>query len=199
MSQSPLFRRATVSLVACALLASCSASDSEAGEKAAASQAADASAAKVAAPQAQGGGRFAKHIQTLATTKIVTCSAANFLPVDSVTFATTSTADTTFHVPGGHALYLPANAVPSGTQFVVKQALADTAALDIRPIPATVQYDTLVSLTVRYANCVPASDTTPKTLFLDENGDLTPVGNANRSKKVTAWLEHFSIYIVGGN
>ena len=200
MHQSPLFRRVTASLLACTLLASCSApaSDSDSGQKAAASQAGDASAAKVAAPQAQGGGRFAKQIQELATTKIVTCP-AGFFPQDSATFATTSTADTTFNVPGGHALYLPAGAVPVGTQFVVKQALPDTAALDIRPIPATVQYDTLVSLTVNYAMCVPASDTTPKKLYLDENGDLKYAGGANRNKKVTAWLEHFSIYIVGGN
>lgn len=198
MSQSPLFRRVTASLLACTLLASCSGpeSDSEAGQKAA--SLADASAAKVAAPEAQGGGRFAKQIQELATTDILTCP-AGFFPQDSVTFATTSAADTTFNVPGGHALYLPAGAVPVGTQFVVKQAMPDTAAVDIRPIPATVQYDTLVSLTVNYAMCVPASDSTPKKLYLDENGDLKYAGGANRNKKVTGWLEHFSIYIVAGN
>lgn len=198
MIRNELFRRITAAAVTCALLAACTEpeSDSKAGPKAFAGL--DASAAKVAAPQAQGGGRFAKQIQKLATTKIVTCP-SGFFPQDSVTFATTSSADTTFHVPGGHALYLPAGVVPVGTQFVVKQALPDTAALDIRPIPSTVQYDTLVSLTVNYAMCVPASDTTPKTLYLDENGDLTFAGNANRSKKVTGWLEHFSVYIVGGN
>ncbi|HEX8316984.1 hypothetical protein [Longimicrobium sp.] len=198
MHQYPLFRRVTASLLAFALLASCSApeGDTKAG--------ADASAAKVAAPEAQaqgGGGRFAKAIQNLATTKIVTCNGNGFFPQDSVVFvvdSTISTNDTTFNVPGGHALYLPMNAVSAGTQFVVKQAMPDTAAVNVRTIPEPVAYDTLVSLTVNYAMCNFGADTS-KTLFRDSASHLSPVGNANRNKKVTAWLEHFSIYIVGGN
>ncbi|HZG42241.1 MAG TPA: hypothetical protein VEY93_04705 [Longimicrobium sp.] len=199
MIRDDLFRRITASLLACTLLASCSAPESD--SKADAKSQADASAAKAGAPEAQGGGRFGKAIQNLATTKIVTCKGNGFFPVDSVIFAadnTISTNDTTFNVPGGHALYLPMNAVPAGTQFVVKQGLPDTAAVSVRPIPDPVQYDTLVSLTVNYANCVAAGDTSHKTLFRDSAG-LHPVGNANHNKKVTAWLEHFSIYIVGGN
>jgi hypothetical protein len=199
MHQLPVFRRVTASLLACTLLASCSAPEGD--SKADARSQADASAAKVGAPEAQGGGRFAKAIQNLATTKIVTCKGNGFFPADSVIFAvdsTISTNDTTFNVQGGHALYLPMNAVPAGTQFVVKQAMPDTAAVNVRTIPEPVQYDTLVSLTVNYATCDFGTDTS-KTLFRDSANHLSPVGNANRNKKVTAWLEHFSIYIVGGN
>ena len=199
MIRSPLFRRATAALLACALLASCSAPEDE--TKAGSKSGADASAAKVGAPEAQGGGRFAMAIQKLATTRIITCQGNGFFPQDSVTFtvdSTIGTNDTTFNVPGGHAIYLPRNAVPAGTQFVVKQGRPDTAAVDVRTIPEPVQYDTLVSLTVNYATCVTASDTS-MTLFLDSATHLFPRGHANKNQKVTGWLEHFSTYIVGGN
>jgi hypothetical protein len=192
MTPTPLFRR-FAALTACALLAACSepASDSKSGV--------DASAAKMAAPAAPaaGGGRLANEIHKLATTKILLCPAGFFSGTD--TFTVASGADTTFNMPGGHALGIPAGAVPTGTQFVVTRAIADTAALDISVIPTTVVPDTVVYLTVNYAACVSPSDTTRKTLFRDEGGHLTIVGTANKNKKVTGALDHFSIYIIGGN
>lgn len=194
MTPTPLFRRFAAALAACALLAACTepASDSK--------SAPDASAAKVADPAASaaGGGRMASEIQKLATTKILPCPAGFFSGAD--TFTVTSAADdTTFHMTGGHALGIPAGAVPNGTQFVVTRAIADTAALDISVTPATVQPDTVVYLTVNYAPCVIPSDTSQKILFRDSSSHYKVVGTANKNKKVTGALDHFSTYIVGGN
>jgi hypothetical protein len=193
MIRNDLFRRITASLLACTLLASCSApaSDSKDGQK--------ASAAKEAAPAAPGGGasRAPGDIAFLATARPLSCTGTGFFPMDSVIVTATGRWQNA-PVQGGHFLRFDTAAVDSGTVFIVKRAYADTAALEVRPAAPPVQYKGLVGLTINYASCAGA-DTTGYGLFRRENGELRLKGNANRNRTVTAELEHFSIYIVAGN
>jgi hypothetical protein len=199
MSQNSLFRRVTASLLACTLLASCSAPAPDSDDSQKASAGPDASAAKVAAPAGQGGGasRAPGDIAFLATARPLACAGTGFFPVDSAIVTATGRWQRA-SVPGGHFLRFDTAAVDSGTMFIVKRAYADTAALEVRPAAPPVQYKGLVGLTINYRNCAGA-DTTGYALFRKDSTGLELQGRANRNRTVTAELDHFSTYIVAGN
>lgn len=190
MTRNAPFRRATASLLAFSLLASCTgpASDSKAGEGA-------GSAAKVAAPGAPGG-RAAADVAFLATARPLHCPGNGFFPQDTVTVTATGRWQNAA-VPGGHFLRFDTAAVDSGSQFIVTRAYADTAALQVQPV-GSVAYRGLVGLTISYATCAGA-DTTGYGLFRQDSTELRLQGRANRNRSVTAELDHFSTYIVAGN
>ncbi len=195
MHQLPLFRRFALALAACALLAACTEPAPEAGKGIEKAQ--EGEAAKMAAPQnAHGPGRAAD-IAALASADPLPCAVPGFFPVaaDTVTVTADSQQIT---VPGGHALVFYMGAVPIGTKFVVTQPDSTLASLSVEPV-GPVTYSNFVGLTINYNTCIPASDTRKFLMFRDDDGDLRWVGNANRGRKVSATLEHFSVYIVGGN
>jgi hypothetical protein len=127
-------------------------------------------------------------------------SASFFEPSRSFEFAVPAEGGT-ISLPHGHQIVFPRGAVPAGSRYRVSRARNEFAALRFDTIgTAPSNFSAPAMLTLNHAACGFGAPGSGFDIYLwGEDDVLRPRRGTNQGQRISAPIDHFSVYAIGSN